>query len=141
MSVVITRNLKTQEYTLYSNVTSAAVHFMVSPKTLSTKFVNQPRQIRGYHVRSVGARIWTPPSHFVYDTTFENKMLGYVVSIDQYGNRCLYENVNAACQFDNNAKRWQVQQYIGSNRVCDGGKTWWRALSEEYELFVEPPVN
>lgn len=140
--LVIARNLKTQLDTTYGSATRAASHLDVSPHTLSTKFLNQLRQIRGHHIRSVGAKIWTPPTYFIYDDkTFEHSSSGYVVSIDQNKNRQLYESVKTACELDKDAKKWQVQQYIGCNKVCDGGKTWWKAESTEYEIFVEPSVD
>ena len=126
---LIARCLSTGAETVHESANRLAVTLGVSPHALRETFCDKPRQIRGLHVRSIGAeRRWQPSPRLTYDASgFEKSKKGYVASFgdpdDASATRepvALFESLSAA----ERESGGQIAYRIDTGAPCGRGHYW-----------------
>jgi hypothetical protein len=99
---IIAFNLDTKEETVYRSMKQFSKFIKVSNITLTSSFLNAPRQVKGYHIRSQKNGLkWFPPANLIFDsTTFQRAKSLYIFSVNENDERdiTIYESQTSACK-------------------------------------------
>ena len=144
---VIARNLKTGKEIVFPSTTKAGGKLNISAGSLRDNYINKPRQVRGYQVRTFKAKTrWQPPDYFLYDdTSFEAKSNGYIIA-EKDGVREMYESIIAAVKLmikngvigegDENGARAGISRSMNYPDKKYAERIWRAATKEESDVFV-----
>lgn len=83
----------------FDSLKQCSIHINVNHTSLKDTYLDKPRQIVGYSIRSEGFHVWNPPENMVFDTENVVKISLPIISIDVKTEKVvLYKGQSAACR-------------------------------------------
>ena len=122
---VITRNLRTNEDKVYNSCTELGRELHINKTSVITQYLDQSKQVFGYHIRSFDNPVWIPPINLVYDSRVARKFFKYIMSIDSKNSKItkIYENQSAACDILGYPDRSSLKYPLKNGTIYD--KKYW----------------